>query len=99
VFTIPPGQDPVATRDRVFQNLTLADSGQQTQGVNTFVSGRNSNSTVDQLVTLGQSVLGKSGNRSQFTSNGIDLRPFLDRADGGTGAQLQGGIPLKTKRH
>ena len=32
VFTVPDGQDPIATRDQVFENLTLADSGQQTQG-------------------------------------------------------------------
>lgn len=37
VFTVPPNQDPTATRDRVFANLTTADSGQQTTGVNTLV--------------------------------------------------------------
>ena len=33
VLTVPPGQDPIATRDRVFENLTVADSGQQTEGI------------------------------------------------------------------
>ena len=82
VLTVPPGQDPIATRDRVFQNLTVADSGQQTQGVNTFTGGR------DGLFgQLGQ-VLGIGGsNRSR--SAGINLRPFLDRADGGTGEKLR----------
>src|SRR6476646_10157902 len=39
VLTVPPNQDPLTTRDRVFQNLTIADSGQQTQAANTFVGG------------------------------------------------------------
>ncbi len=38
VFTVPPGQDPFTTRDSVFENIALADSGTMTQGVNTFVS-------------------------------------------------------------
>jgi hypothetical protein len=36
VLTVPPGQDPIATRDRIFGNLVTADSGQQTQGVVTY---------------------------------------------------------------
>lgn len=83
VLTVPPGQDPVATRDRVFENLTVADSGQQTDGVTTFAGG-------DQDDLLGR--IGEVFNLpSRRTSNGINLRPFLDRADGGTGTQLQGG--------
>ena len=39
VFTVPPGQDPVATRDAVFSNITLADAGTDTSAVNTFVGG------------------------------------------------------------
>src|SRR5579883_2537597 len=48
VLTVPNGQDPTSTRDRVFQNLTVADSGQQTQGVNTYV-GNGSNNILDQI--------------------------------------------------
>lgn len=92
VFTVPDGQDPTVTRDRVFENLTVADSGQQTQGVNTFTAnGRSTGSS--QLGSLGQigqileQNLSKLAGRSQ-SSNAIDLRPFLDPADGGTGTKL-----------
>ncbi|PSN19627.1 hypothetical protein C7271_06355 [filamentous cyanobacterium CCP5] len=90
VFTVPPGQDPMATRDRVFENLTLADSGETTQGVNTFVGGGTALPG-----GLGELIGGRSGYRSQ----GINLKPFLDASDGGTGTQLNettgsGGRPL-----
>lgn len=82
VFTVPMGQDPVMTRDRVFDNLLLADQGETTQGVNTFVEG--DNSILDDL----NDALGiPSGNRTSRNGN-INLQPFLDSADGGTGAQL-----------
>jgi hypothetical protein len=103
VFTVPNGQDPVGTRDRVFQNLSVADSGEQTQGVNTFVSNGRSNRGAGQLGQLGGDlgqlgqVLGQTlssiGTSSQ-SSNDINLRPFLDPADGGTGTKLQGS-PFK----
>jgi hypothetical protein len=102
VFTVPNGQDAVSTRDRVFQNLTVADSGEQTQGVNTFVSNGRSNPGIGQLgqiSNLGQ--LGQILNQSlssiatsSQSSNNINLRPFLDPADGGTGTRLQGS-PFK----
>lgn len=85
VFTVPPGQDPVATRDRVFENLTMADSGQATDGVTTF-SGDGGSGILGQI---GQ-VLG--GNRQrQSGGGGINLRPFLSPADGGTGQFLNRG--------
>lgn len=86
VFTVPEGQDPMATRDRVFENLTLADSGQQTQGVNTFVGG---DSAV--LEQIGQ-VLGSAASPTMptFGRNGINLKPFLAPEDGGTGTNLTG---------
>lgn len=90
VFTVPPGQDPVATRDRVFENLASADSGQQTQAVNTFV-GTNAGS-VDELINAGLSIL-TGGQKSPESSNAISLRPYLDPVDGGTGAKLSGGVP------
>jgi hypothetical protein len=86
VLTVPQGQDPRLTRDRVFQNLTVADRGQPTQGVNTFVAGNSGGilGEVGRWLGLG------SGDRSiaAGSSDGIPLRPFLDRADGGTGAYL-----------
>ncbi|NJK48009.1 hypothetical protein HC931_07355 [Candidatus Gracilibacteria bacterium] len=101
VFTVPNGQDPVGTRDRVFQNLTVADSGEQTQGVNTFVSNGRSDRGIGQLGNLGQ--LGQVLNQSlsgiamgSQSSNAINLRPFLDPADGGTGTKLQGSPFKKT---
>lgn len=93
VLTVPQGQDPTITRDRVFQNLTVADSGQQTQGINTF-TGSGKDPVLGDLVNLGNAVLG-GNNRGR--SGNINLRPFLDRADGGTGAKLRSGgtTPVK----
>lgn len=82
VFTVPPGQDPMITRDRVFENLTLADQGQNTQGINTFVEG--GSSIFDQLGNILRPSVSPS-------PAGISLRPFLDPADGGTGARLVPG--------
>lgn len=94
VFTVPVGQDPVATRDAVFSNITLADAGTDTSAVNTFVGstrlpgadlfGTNilTNETLD---TVGE-ILG-AGRSAQRTS-GIYLKPYLDPADGGTGTYL-----------
>jgi hypothetical protein len=93
VLTVPPGQDPQVTRDRVFQNLTVADSGQQTEAVNTFVGGQRNSQLLDQVVNQGLSVLG-IGNNSVKRSN-INLRPFLDAADGGTATQLYRSAPAR----
>lgn len=88
VLTVPPGQDPVATRDRVFENLTVADSGQSTDAVNTFRGG--DGDLLDQLGdALNLDLPSLSGDRRN--NDAIDLRPFLDRNDGGTGARLTGG--------
>lgn len=89
VLTVPPGQDPTITRDRVFQNLTVADSGQQTQAVNTFVAGERGNGIVNELGKLININLPELGGQSNY-SDGINLRPFLDRNDGGTGEYLHG---------
>jgi len=87
VLTVPPGQDALSTRDRVFQNLTVADSGQQTQGVNTFVNGNRGGilGEASRWLNLGIPNLGTSAS----TSNAINLRPFLDQTDGGTGQYLR----------
>ena len=86
VLTVPNGQDPVATRDRIFQNLASADDGQMIQGVNTFGSTGNGG-------LFGQigNVLGGSAAKPKAKA-GLNLRPFLDRADGGTGRKLNGGV-------
>ena len=83
VLTVPPGQDPQVTRDLVFENLLIADDGQQTQGVYTY-GDENS----------GEDIIGEIGNVIGVTKptgspDKIDLRPFLSPADGGTGTQLQ----------
>jgi len=80
VLTVPVGVDPNNIRDRVFANLTTADSGQSTLGVNTYVQGNRSNSLGGLFSTP------KSRNRND---NGIDLKPFLDPADGGTGINIR----------
>lgn len=94
VFTVPPGQDPVATRDAVFSNITLADAGTDTSAVNTFVGGTRLPET-DLLGTVGvnDEVLGAvgeilGGRSTRRASNGIHLKPYLDPADGGTGMYL-----------
>ena len=90
VFTVPPGQDPVQTRDRVFENLTLADSGEATQSVNTFTGSSN----VDVLGQIGQALgtdLSSLSQSASFGGGGINLKPYLDPADGGTGSYLQEG--------
>ncbi|AFY72487.1 hypothetical protein Syn7502_00321 [Synechococcus sp. PCC 7502] len=84
VLTVPVGADPNNIRDRVFGNLTTADSGQRTLRVNTYVQGNRSS-----LGALGGLLsIPVSGARSSFRNDGIELKPFLDRADGGTGTEL-----------
>ncbi|MGG6265089.1 COP23 domain-containing protein [Leptolyngbya sp. AN03gr2] len=90
VLTVPPGQDPTVTRDRVFQNLSVADSGQQTQGVVTFGGGRS-----DVLDQLGRAI-GIRNRRS--TNSNINLKPFLSPRDGGTGERLVGGVQTRSNR-
>ncbi len=93
VLTVPQGQDPVALRDRVFQNLTIADSGQQTQGVAAYTDkGNNILGQLGQVLGIG----GSSANAKPLVrSSNIDLRPFLDAKDGGTGARLTGGMAIR----
>jgi len=91
VLTVPPGQDPITTRDRVFSNLTVADSGQQTNAVNTF-TGDNSSGLLNQIGrAIGVDLSSLSGHHRQASggSGNINLRPFLDAADGGTGKNLR----------
>lgn len=95
VFTVPPGQDPTSTRNRVFQNLTVADSGEQTTAVTTYVNRGRQGNEVDRLLDRGRAVLGGEKN-PQVGSGSINLRPFLDQADGGTATRLEGGVPRQS---
>jgi hypothetical protein len=94
VFTVPSGQDPIATRNRVFENLAIADSGQSTAGVFMLRDGQ-SGQVLEQLgqalnINLGGLLGGSRSSPTQTisTRNGIYLKPFLDQADGGTGEWL-----------
>jgi hypothetical protein len=98
VFTVPPGQDPVTTRDSVFRNLSVADNGQMTEGVNTLVDHQRNVNLTDDLVNLGLSVVGGMGSWSNPVATqdgGINLKPFLSPADGGTGVAMTNGIPIQ----
>ncbi|MEP0915305.1 COP23 domain-containing protein [Leptolyngbya sp. FACHB-17] len=91
VLTVPPGQDAVTTRDRVFQNLSVADSGQQTQGVLTYGGGRsNILNQLGQIIGIRRSTAATNGN--------INLKPFLSPRDGGTGERLVGGVQVRSTR-
>ncbi len=90
VLTVPPGQDPMAVRDRIFNNLLVADSGQQTTPAVAYQD--NGNGILSQIgqvlgVDLGSGMGAGSSTRSSPSS--IKLQPFLDSADGGTGTRLQ----------
>ncbi len=100
VFTVPLGQDPVATRDAVFSNITLADAGSNTNAVNTLVGGtRLPDTDLSDSGLLGSEDINSAifgtveeilGSRSpRPTSNAIYLKPYLDASDGGTGLHLR----------
>jgi hypothetical protein len=98
VLTVPPGQDPIATRDRVFENIVVADSGQSTEAVTTF-RGDGVGDLLNQLGdALNLDLPGRTRPSNRPTGRpgvelgsprAIDLRPFLDPADGGTGERLR----------
>ncbi|MDZ7961379.1 MAG: COP23 domain-containing protein [Aulosira sp. DedQUE10] len=92
VLTVPRDKDAYAVRNSIFQNLTTADSGQQTIAVNTY---RNNQSGVGDLYNLGRTLLG--GNRVSSARSGINLKPFLDRKDGGTASGLKNGVALRSR--
>jgi hypothetical protein len=89
VLTVPEGEDPLVIRDRVFGNLTVADSGRQTTAVTTFAG--DDDDLINQVgVAIGVDLSALTrGDRSSRNSDGINLRPFLDPADGGTGTRLR----------
>lgn len=83
VLTVPPGRDAFQVRNDVFQNLVSADSGQATIGVNTYRGGG-----LEDAVNLGRTLLG-NGKRAAVSKDAIQLKPFLDRKDGGNGKLLR----------
>jgi len=87
VLTVPPGDNPELIRDRVFENLTVADRGGQTEAVNAIVDTGNGGlmGTLEDAMGI---QLPRGGHSSQVNPSNINLRPFLDPADGGTGARL-----------
>jgi hypothetical protein len=93
VLTVPRGKDPYTIRNSVFQNLTTADTGQQTIAVNTY-NNRNSGND-NSLYSLGRTLLGGSKNQVTSAKGGINLKPYLDPKDGGTGGKLRNGIAIQ----
>ena len=89
VLTVPPGQDPQLTRDLIFDNLLIADDGGTTQGVYTFGDGQSGRDILGEIGNVIGGSSGKNRNRRSKSPENIDLRPFLDPADGGTGQQLR----------
>ncbi|WP_019504940.1 COP23 domain-containing protein [Pleurocapsa sp. PCC 7319] len=98
VLTVPPGQDPQLTRDLIFDNLLVADDGRQTQGVYTYGDSQSGEDILNQVGDLlGGGNSGKN-NGSRRSPEDIDLRPFLDPADGGTGKQLTRGNSVSPRQ-
>lgn len=107
VLTVPVGQDPISTRDRVFANLSTADTGQSTTAVNTYVGGNRGRRAVhsgeidlSSISNVLSTVLSTNRGSSSTPSypaptsyrDGIYLKPFLDPSDGGTGSALVGNV-------
>jgi hypothetical protein len=86
VFTVPPGQDAETTLASVFENLTLADSGQTTNGVNTFTNRGNGLDLLNGL--LGRGTSGQVRSTAKTRVSNIYLKPFLSVKDGGTATRL-----------
>jgi hypothetical protein len=92
VFTVPLGQNPVATRDLVFENLTLADAGNNTTIVNTF-TGNDASNLLGQIGEALNLPMPNHSSAPPSADTGINLKPFLDVADGGTGSALRKDTP------
>ncbi|MFM9158730.1 MAG: COP23 domain-containing protein, partial [Dolichospermum sp.] len=91
VLTVPRGKDPYAVRNSVFQNLTTADSGQQTIAVDTYTERQRGRG--DSLYNIGQTLIG-GDNQFSSSRSGINLKPYLDPQDGGTGKNLRNGVGI-----
>ena len=93
VLTVPRDKDPYVVRNSVFQNLTTADSGQQTAAVNTYTSSGQGGA--NDLYNLGRTLLGNSNNSVSSSRSGINLKPFLDPKDGGNATKLRNGVAIR----
>ncbi|HLO87548.1 MAG TPA: COP23 domain-containing protein [Nostocaceae cyanobacterium] len=87
VLTVPRDKDPNTVLSDVFQNLTDADEGRQTIAVNTYRNSRQIG-----IGNIGRTILG--GNRTNYSKTGVNLKPFLDAKDGGTGKNLRNGVSI-----
>ncbi|MEM6610776.1 MAG: COP23 domain-containing protein [Cyanobacteria bacterium P01_C01_bin.72] len=96
VLTVPPGQDPQLTRDLIFDNLLVADDGGSTQGVYTFGDSQGSRDIIGEI---GNVINGSGSSRARQSSpEGINLKPFLDPADGGTGQNFRNTSAVPASR-
>lgn len=96
VLTVPPDKDPYQVRNNVFENLIAADSGQQTTGVNTYSS---ENGDFENIINMGRSLFEGSKKRNLASQKRINLKPFLDPKDGGSGSQLKKGVELSKPKN
>ena len=99
VLTVPPGQDPQLTRNLIFENLLIADDGQQTQGVYTYGDeGRGTDIFNDVGKIVGVDGIGGGGTTSNQNANVyIYIRPFLDHSYGGTGSQISQALSVQSQ--
>lgn len=96
VLTVPPNQDPIATRNAVFDNLLVADTGEQTTGVVTYAGGAGDGIT-GELINAGSRLFGRRGTKKS-DRGAVRLKPFLDRADGGSATALRNGVRLRNRK-
>jgi Circadian oscillating protein COP23 len=90
VLTVPPEKDPYVVRNSIFQNLASADNGENTIAVNTYGSQGN------ELYNFGRTLLGgKNPSRVSSSRDPINLKPFLDRKDGGNATKLRNGVAIR----
>lgn len=95
VLTVPSNRDPIATRNAVFDNLVVADTGEQTTGVTTYAGGTGGGITGD-ILSVGSKIFGRRRRRTLTSDRGaVRLKPFLDRSDGGSATGLRNGIRIK----
>ena len=96
VLTVPPDKDPYQVRNNVFENLVAADSGQQTTGVNTYSP---ENGDLENIINMGRSLFEGSKKPNLASDKKINLKPFLDPKDGGSGSQLKKGVELSEPKN
>ena len=96
ILTVPPGQDPVITRNQIFNNLITADSGQETIGVNTYTSTGNEIESILNSTGIFARRSRRAASRA-VSKDAINLKSFLDRSDYGNGRALRGGVKMPNK--